>query len=99
MVKAIDHLVPIGQFSKLTWLSAKSLRRYADSGLLPPARIDPDTGYRYYRLSQIECARMIRLLRMREMSLAALGTLLLAILGLAVGSNRRVDLVGGTGRE
>ena len=68
----MDHLVPIGQFSRLTWLSAKSLRRYADSGLLPPARIDPDTGYRYYRLSQVERARLIRLLRMTDMSLAAI---------------------------
>jgi len=70
MVKTMDHLVPIGQFSKLTWLSPKALRRYADSGLLPPARIDPDTGYRYYRLSQVERARLIRLLRMTDMSLA-----------------------------
>ena len=68
----MDHLVPIGQFSKLTWLSSKALRRYADSGLLPPARIDPDTGYRYYRLSQVERARVIRLLRMTDMSLAAI---------------------------
>ena len=70
MVKTMDHLVPIGQFSKLTWLSPKALRRYADSGLLPPARIDPETGYRYYRLSQVERARVIRLLRMTDMSLA-----------------------------
>lgn len=67
-----DQLVPIGQFAKLTWISAKTLRRYADIGLLPPARIDPDTGYRYYRLSQAERARLIRLLRMTDMPLAAI---------------------------
>lgn len=67
-----DHLVPIGQFATLTWISAKTLRRYADIGLLPPARIDPDTGYRYYRLCQVERARLIRLLRMTDMPLATI---------------------------
>lgn len=63
-------LVPIGQFATWTGLSPKALRLYAESGLLCPARTDPDTGYRYYRLDQVERARMIRLLRAADMPLA-----------------------------
>jgi DNA-binding transcriptional MerR regulator len=33
----------------MTFLSIKALRHYHDVGVLEPARIDPDTGYRYYR--------------------------------------------------
>ena len=38
-------------------LSVKSLRRYHDLGLLEPADIDPDTGYRYYEVPQVRSAR------------------------------------------
>ncbi len=68
----MEHLVPIGQFAALTRLSLKALRLYDEIGLLPPARIDPDTGYRYYRLEQAERARLIRLLRAAEMPLAGI---------------------------
>jgi len=38
----------IGQFSRMTRLSARRLRHYDAVGLLRPAYIDPFTGYRYY---------------------------------------------------
>ena len=69
-------LVPIGQFATWTGLSPKALRLYAESGLLCPARTDPDTGYRYYRLDQVERARMIRLLRAADMPLAEIQSFL-----------------------
>lgn len=69
-------LVPIGQFATWTGLSPKALRLYAESGLLCPARIDPDTGYRYYRLDQVERARLIRLLRAADMPLVEIQTFL-----------------------
>ena len=43
----------IGDFSRMTYLSVKSLRRYHDLGLLEPAHIDRETGYRYYEASQV----------------------------------------------
>lgn len=62
-------LIPIGQFSNMVRLSVKALRLYADKGLLLPARIDPDTGYRYYKTSQAKRAEIIRILRSVDMPL------------------------------
>ena len=45
---AMDVLLTIGEFSKMTYLSVKALRHYHDVGLLAPALVDPDTGYRRY---------------------------------------------------
>jgi DNA-binding transcriptional MerR regulator len=55
--------VTIGEFARLSRLSPKALRLYDDLGLLPPARIDPDSGYRLYALDQLERARLVASLR------------------------------------
>lgn len=39
--------MPIGRFAKASRLSMKSLRNYDESGLLPAAFVDPQSGYRY----------------------------------------------------
>jgi DNA-binding transcriptional MerR regulator/effector-binding domain-containing protein len=57
----------IGEFSRATYLSVKTLRHYHEVGLLEPARIDPWSGYRYYRPDQIGTAQIIRRLRDLEM--------------------------------
>lgn len=62
-------LVPIGQFSKTTRLSVKALRLYDEIGLLAPAWVDPDSGYRYYRRGQVVAAEAIRALRSLDMPL------------------------------
>jgi len=72
----MEHLIPIGQFAALTRLSTKALRLYDENGLLPPARVDPDTGYRYYRLTQVADARLIRLLRAADMPLPEIAAFL-----------------------
>ena len=41
-------LLSIGEFARLSRLSAKALRRYDELGLLVPQRVDPDSGYRWY---------------------------------------------------
>jgi effector-binding domain-containing protein len=56
-------LVPIGRFSKMTRLSVKALRLYDEIGLLPPAHVDPSSGYRYYGLGQANRAEAVRILR------------------------------------
>lgn len=63
-------LLSIGAFSQACRLSIKSLRRYDQQGLLPPAWVDPDTGYRYYRPVQVVEAERIRLLRELDLPLA-----------------------------
>jgi DNA-binding transcriptional MerR regulator len=65
----MENLVPIGRFSKICRLSVSSLRYYDELGLLRPALVDPDTSYRYYRLSQVRIAETIRLLRALDMPL------------------------------
>ena len=62
-------LMPIGRFARASRLSVKSLRNYDDSGLLPAAFVDPQSGYRYYRLEQLARADAIRSLRLVEMPL------------------------------
>ena len=58
-----EELLPIGRFSLLTGLTAKALRHYDDVGLLRPALVDPDSGYRFYALEQARVAEAIRRLR------------------------------------
>ena len=62
-------LVSIGDFARMTFVSVKALRHYHEVGLLPPAEIDPDTGYRRYELTQVPTAQVIRRLRELGMSL------------------------------
>jgi DNA-binding transcriptional MerR regulator len=37
-------LMSIGEFARLSRLSAKALRLYDELGLLPPAQVDPDSA-------------------------------------------------------
>jgi serine/threonine protein phosphatase PrpC/DNA-binding transcriptional MerR regulator len=67
-------LLNIGQFAKASRLSAKALRLYDDLGLLPPAHVDPVTGYRFYALAQLERARLVLWLRQLGMPLAQIRT-------------------------
>ena len=57
----------IGEFSQITHLSVKTLRRYHEAGLLQPAEVDPHTGYRYYATTQVPTAQVIR--RFRELGM------------------------------
>jgi DNA-binding transcriptional MerR regulator len=57
----------VGEFSRMTHLSIKTLRHYHQVGLLEPAQVNPDTGYRYYTTGQIPTVQVIRRLRDLEM--------------------------------
>lgn len=47
-------MIPIGKFSAFCQCSVKTLRNYDRIGLLVPAKIDENTGYRYYEACQLE---------------------------------------------
>ncbi|QFQ96991.1 MerR family transcriptional regulator [Streptomyces phaeolivaceus] len=64
----------IGAFAKASRLSPKALRLYDELDLLRPARVDPDTGYRYYAAEQLEQARLVAWLRRLGMPLARIRT-------------------------
>jgi DNA-binding transcriptional MerR regulator/effector-binding domain-containing protein len=59
----------IGDFSRATHLSVKTLRHYHRVGLLAPADVDADTGYRRYTTDQIPTAQVIRRFRDLDMPL------------------------------
>jgi len=69
-------LMTIGAFARSTGLSAKALRSYDELGLLRPARVDPDTGYRSYSTDQLVRGRTIRKLRELDVPLSEIGALL-----------------------
>ena len=62
------NLFPIGEVSKLFHISVSSLRHYENIGLLTPAYISPDSGYRYYGTEQFEVLNTIRYLRALDMA-------------------------------
>ena len=64
-----DGLLSIGRFSQMTRLSIKSLRLYAERGLLEPVYVDERNGYRYYHPSQAGRAEAIKGLRGAQMPL------------------------------
>ena len=53
----------IGEFSKITGLTVKTLRFYHERGVLIPARVDAGSGYRSYDRRNVETARAIAALR------------------------------------
>jgi DNA-binding transcriptional MerR regulator len=58
-------VLKIGEFSVLTQVSIKTLRYYDEVGLLKPARVDVDSGYRYYSASQVP--RLHRILALKDL--------------------------------
>ncbi|GAB3460651.1 hypothetical protein GCM10027570_45860 [Streptomonospora sediminis] len=61
----------ISEFSEMCRLSPQTLRFYHSEGLLLPAGVDEQTGYRYYRFEQVEQAMLITVLRRTGMSVKA----------------------------
>ena len=49
----MKNFLSIGEVSKIKGVSAKSLRYYERLGILVPAYINPETGYRYYTVDQL----------------------------------------------
>jgi DNA-binding transcriptional MerR regulator len=66
-----SSLLRIGPFSRASWLSVKALRSYHEMGLLVPAVVDPQTGYRSYTVGQLTDATIIRRLRELDVPLEA----------------------------
>ncbi|MER7914807.1 MULTISPECIES: MerR family transcriptional regulator [unclassified Streptomyces] len=64
------ELLTIGAFARVSRLSPKALRLYDELALLRPARVDPETGYRYYAAGQLGRARLVAWLRRLGMPLA-----------------------------
>ena len=61
-------MLKIGDFSKLSHLTIKTLRFYEKEGLLKPASVDEWNNYRFYETSQLETAAKIRSYRQLGLS-------------------------------
>lgn len=71
-------MLTIGEFSRLTHLSVRTLRRYHEAGLLEPAVVDQRTGYRHYAVDQIPSAQVIHRLRQLDVPLSEIQNILLS---------------------
>jgi DNA-binding transcriptional MerR regulator len=60
----------IGMFSRASSISIKALRAYHEAGILVPARVDPDSGYRIYAADQLADAAIVARLRALDVPLA-----------------------------
>jgi DNA-binding transcriptional MerR regulator/effector-binding domain-containing protein len=58
----------IGEFAQIAQVSGRQLRFYDQLGLLEPAHIDPQTGYRYYSIRQLP--RLNSILALKELGLS-----------------------------
>ena len=67
--KASDTLYKIGMFAAMNHVTVKALRFYEEQGLLMPALIHPETGYRYYTLSQMAVLHQITALKLAGFTL------------------------------
>ena len=69
-------MLTIGEFSNICKVSTKTLRYYAEIGLLLPNEVNPETGYRYYSIDQLETMLLINRLKSYQFSLEEIGEIL-----------------------
>lgn len=69
-------MLSIGEFSKICEVSTKTLRYYEEIGLILPDVINPDNGYRYYSIKQMEKMLFINRLKSYYFSLDEIKTIL-----------------------
>jgi DNA-binding transcriptional MerR regulator/DNA gyrase inhibitor GyrI len=60
----------IGEFSKITSMSIKTLRLYHEKEIIIPSEVDEFTGYRYYNEINYDTARTVKILKDFDFSLA-----------------------------
>ncbi len=61
-------MLSIGEFARLGTVSIRTLRHYDEIGLLRPARVDPETGYRCYSAAQLR--QLNRIIALKELGLS-----------------------------
>lgn len=69
-------MLSIGEFSNICQVSTKTLRYYDEIGLLKPSEINPENGYRYYAIEQLEQMLFINRLKSYSFSLDEIKSLI-----------------------
>lgn len=62
-------MLSIGEFSNICKVSTKTLRYYAEIGLILPEKINSENGYRYYSIDQLKTMLLINRLKTYQFSL------------------------------
>ncbi|MBP2097288.1 MerR family transcriptional regulator [Enterococcus rivorum] len=66
----------IGEFSKVSNITVRTLRHYEKVGLLLPSKVDQQSGYRYYKAEQLGVLNQIKLLQQVGLSLESIKEIL-----------------------
>lgn len=61
-------MLSIGEFARLGSVSVRTLRHYDEIGLMRPAQVDPQTGYRGYSAAQL--GQLHRIVALKELGLS-----------------------------
>ena len=61
--KTESHLYKIGMFAQMNHITVKTLHYYEEQGLLAPAYVDAQNGYRYYTMDQMAVIHQITALK------------------------------------
>lgn len=69
-------MLKIGEFSRLSQVTVKTLHHYDEIGLLKPSHVDRFTNYRYYTLDQLPRVHSIMALKALGLSLEEIAQLL-----------------------
>lgn len=71
-----NRLYSIGETSKITGVSIQTLRNYSNDGLITPAYIDSQSGYRYFAFHQFHIIDRIKYLRSLDLTLSQIRELI-----------------------
>lgn len=69
-------MITIGAFAGITGITVKALRHYDEKGVLRPADVDPQTGYRRYGEEQVRSGAVVAALREAGVPLPAVAAAL-----------------------
>lgn len=71
-----DPMLTIGEFSRISRVSTKTLRYYDQIGLIKPEYVGRDSGYRYYETRQLRDMLLISRLKQYQLSLPEIAAIL-----------------------
>jgi DNA-binding transcriptional MerR regulator len=88
----LKELLTIGQVAKRTGIRVKTLRFYADEGIVPPSERTP-SGYRLYDEADVQRLELVRTLREAGLGLPAIRAVLARDLSLADALRLRLEAI------
>lgn len=92
--KTNEYLYKIGMFAAMNRVTVKTLRFYEAQGLLIPAYIDEENGYRYYTMSQMAVVHQITALKQAGFTLEDIARIRVSSDKDAFLLNKKAELLG-----